>query len=50
MLRRANHEFERRFLAMEALVAADGVRPAVPLTDAQDACGDRTKATAVGKA
>lgn len=43
-LRRANHKFERRFRAMEALATADGVDlPALPL-EAQDAYWNRAKA------
>lgn len=43
-LRGANHKFERRFRAMEALAAADGVRlQDLPLA-AQDAYWDRAKA------
>ena len=43
-LRRANAKFERRFRAMEALAAADGVElQALPL-EAQDAYWDRAKA------
>ena len=43
-LRRANHKFERRFRAMEALAAADGVAlESLPL-EAQDRYWDRAKA------
>ena len=43
-MRRANHKFERRFRAMEAMAAADGVRLAdLSLAD-QDAYWDRAKA------
>lgn len=42
-LRRANHKFERRFRAMEALAAADGVRLADLPLDAQDRYWDRAK-------
>lgn len=42
-LRRANHKFERRFRAMEALAVADGVElQALPL-EAQDRYWDRAK-------
>jgi ATP diphosphatase len=42
-LRRANHKFERRFRAMEAMAAADGVRLADLPLDAQDRYWDRAK-------
>lgn len=42
-LRRANHKFERRFRAMEALAAADGVRLADLPLGAQDRYWDRAK-------
>lgn len=42
-LRRANHKFERRFRAMEAMAAADGVRLADLPLDAQDAYWHRAK-------
>ena len=42
-LRRANHKFERRFRAMEALAAADGGLAGKPL-EAQDRYWDRAKA------
>lgn len=42
-LRRANHKFERRFRAMEAMAAADGVRLADLSLDAQDAYWHRAK-------
>ena len=42
-LRRANHKFERRFRAMEALAAADGVRLADLSLEAQDAYWGRAK-------
>lgn len=42
-LRRANRKFERRFRAMEALAAADGVRLADLPLDAQDAYWHRAK-------
>lgn len=49
-MRRANHKFERRFRAMEAMAAADGVRLAdLPLAD-QDAYWDRAKAAERGGA
>jgi len=43
-LRRANHKFERRFRAIEALAAADGLRLADLPLDAQDAYWARVKA------
>ena len=43
-LRRANHKFERRFRAMEAMAAADGVRLADLSLEAQDAYWNRVKA------
>ena len=43
-LRRANHKFERRFRAMEALAAADGVALASLSLEAQDRYWDRAKA------
>jgi ATP diphosphatase len=43
-LRRANHKFERRFRAMEALAAADGVTLASLPLDAQDRYWDQAKA------
>ena len=43
-LRRANHKFERRFRAMEAMAAADGVSLADLPLDAQDAYWNRAKA------
>jgi ATP diphosphatase len=43
-LRRANHKFERRFRAMEALAAADGTRLADQPLEAQDAYWARAKA------
>jgi len=42
-LRRANHKFERRFRAMEAMAAADGVHLADLPLDAQDRYWDRAK-------
>ncbi|MFD0726549.1 nucleoside triphosphate pyrophosphohydrolase [Lysobacter brunescens] len=42
-LRRANHKFERRFRAMEAMAAADGMRLADLPLDAQDRYWDRAK-------
>lgn len=42
-LRRANHKFERRFRAMEALAAADGLCLADLPLDAQDRYWDRAK-------
>jgi nucleoside triphosphate diphosphatase len=42
-LRRANHKFERRFRAMEAMAAADGVALADLSLDAQDAYWHRAK-------
>ena len=42
-LRRANHKFERRFRAMEALAAADGVRLADLSLEAQDGYWERAK-------
>ena len=42
-LRRANHKFERRFRAMEAMAVADGVRLADLPLDAQDRYWDRAK-------
>ena len=48
-LRRANRKFERRFRAMEALAAADGVGLSSLPLQAQDAYWDRAKA-AEGKA
>lgn len=42
-LRRANHKFERRFRAMEAMAAADGVRLADLPLEAQDRYWDRAK-------
>jgi len=47
-MRRANHKFERRFRAMEAMAAADGVSlTGLPL-DAQDAYWNRAKAAERG--
>lgn len=43
-LRRANHKFERRFRAMEAMAAADGVQLSDLPLDAQDAYWNRVKA------
>lgn len=43
-MRRANHKFERRFRAMEAMAAADGVSLAGLSLDAQDAYWNRVKA------
>ena len=43
-LRRANHKFERRFRAMEAMAAADGVSLADLPLDAQDGYWNRAKA------
>jgi nucleoside triphosphate diphosphatase len=43
-LRRANHKFERRFRAMEAMATADGVGLAELPLDAQDAYWNRAKA------
>ncbi len=43
-MRRANHKFERRFRAMEAMAAADGVTLADLPLDAQDAYWNRAKA------
>jgi len=43
-LRRANHKFERRFRAMEALAAADGLTLAGLPLEAQDRYWDRAKA------
>lgn len=43
-MRRANHKFERRFRAMEAMAAADGVSLADLPLDAQDAYWNRAKA------
>ena len=43
-MRRANHKFERRFRAMEAMAAADGVNLADLPLDAQDAYWNRAKA------
>ncbi|MEP6633471.1 MAG: MazG nucleotide pyrophosphohydrolase domain-containing protein, partial [Luteimonas sp.] len=49
-LRRANAKFERRFRAMEALAAADGIAlSALPL-DAQDGYWDRAKRAESGTA
>ncbi|MGN6152762.1 MAG: nucleoside triphosphate pyrophosphohydrolase [Lysobacteraceae bacterium] len=42
-MRRANHKFERRFRAMEAMAAADGVSLADLPLDAQDAYWNRAK-------
>lgn len=42
-LRRANHKFERRFRAMEALAEADGTTLAGQTLDAQDAYWHRVK-------
>lgn len=42
-MRRANHKFERRFRAMEAMAAADGVSLADLSLDAQDAYWNRVK-------
>jgi ATP diphosphatase len=47
-LRRANHKFERRFRAMEAMAAADGVSLADLPLDAQDAYWNRAKAAERG--
>ncbi len=43
-LRRANRKFERRFRAMEALAAADGIELATLSLEAQDRYWDRAKA------
>ncbi len=43
-LRRANHKFERRFRAMEALATADGIELSSLLLEAQDCYWDRAKA------
>ncbi len=43
-LRRANHKFERRFRAMEALAAGDGVQLADLVLEAQDGYWNRAKA------
>ncbi len=43
-LRRANHKFERRFRAMEALAADDGVQLADLALEAQDGYWNRAKA------
>jgi ATP diphosphatase len=43
-LRRANAKFERRFRAMEALAASDGIQLADLALDAQDRYWDRAKA------
>ena len=43
-LRRANHKFERRFRAMEALAAEDGVDLSALSLEAQDRYWDRAKA------
>ena len=43
-LRRANHKFERRFRAMEALATADGVALSALSLEAQDRYWDRAKA------
>jgi len=48
-LRRANHKFERRFRAMEAMAAADGVSLADLPLDAQDRYWDRAKAAERGQ-
>jgi ATP diphosphatase len=42
-LRRANHKFERRFRAMEALAEADGTPLAALSLEAQDRYWDRAK-------
>ena len=42
-LRGANHKFERRFRAMEAFAAIDGVRLEDLPLDAQDAYWERAK-------
>ena len=47
-LRRANLKFERRFRAMEALAAADGVVLAALPLEAQDRYWDRAKADEKG--
>ncbi len=47
-LRRANHKFERRFRAMEAMAAADGVSLADLPLDAQDGYWNRAKAAERG--
>lgn len=47
-MRRANHKFERRFRAMEAMAAADGVHLADLPLDAQDAYWNRAKAAERG--
>ena len=47
-MRRANHKFERRFRAMEAMAAADGVSLADLPLDAQDAYWNRAKAAERG--
>src|SRR5690606_4043512 len=43
-LRRANHKFERRFRAMEAMAAADGVELASLPLEGQDRYWERAKA------
>lgn len=43
-LRRANHKFERRFRAMEALAAEDGIDLSTLSLEAQDRYWDRAKA------
>ena len=47
-LRRANHKFERRFRAMEAMAAADGVSLADLPLEAQDGYWNRAKAAERG--
>lgn len=47
-LRRANHKFERRFRAMEAMAVADGVSLADLPLDAQDGYWNRAKAAERG--
>lgn len=49
-MRRANHKFERRFRAMEAMAAADGVRLADLSLAEQDGYWDRAKAAERGGA
>jgi nucleoside triphosphate diphosphatase len=49
-IRRANHKFERRFRAMEAMAAADGVHLSELSLERQDAYWDRAKAAERGEA
>jgi ATP diphosphatase len=49
-MRRANHKFERRFRAMEAMAAADGVHLSGLSLERQDAYWDRAKAAERGAA